>query len=77
MEVQVYRHEQDTRLEKKAVAEDVHTVYAEQEHAIEINVVMEEDQPMVDVSVEVVGKENVVTSEVGVVILDFNKIIHS
>ena len=61
VEVQVYRHEQDTRLEKKAVAEDVHTFYAEQEHAIEINVAMEEDQPMVNVSVQAVGRERVAT----------------
>ena len=59
--MQVYRHEQEGRLGQNLMADVVHTVYAEQEHATEINVAIEDGHHMVDVSVIVVGKENVAT----------------
>ncbi|XP_046857893.1 uncharacterized protein LOC124451322 isoform X4 [Xenia sp. Carnegie-2017] len=59
--MQVYRRKQEERLGQNLMAEVVHTFYAEQEHATEINVTMEEDLLMVDVSVKVVGQEHVAT----------------
>ena len=43
------------------MVEVVHTVLDKRKHATEINVIMAEDQPMVNVSVRVVGQERVAT----------------
>ena len=65
--MQVYRHEQEERLDQKVVA-DIVMFYSKQEHATEISVAMEENQPMVDVSVYAVRQEHVATSKVGVIL---------
>ena len=51
------------------MVDDVHTDYAKEDHATEINVSVEDGRHTVDVSVTVVGEENVATLKVGAVLL--------
>ena len=58
---QVYRHEQETSVGQKVVAEDVRKVLRKQERATEINVAIEDGHGGADVSAIVVGQEHVAT----------------
>ena len=67
----MYRREQEGRRGEDGGSDAVLvTVYAKQEHATEINVEIEDGHGMVDVSVIVVGQENVAPN-VGVVMLRY------